>query len=240
MFIDNETKKTSNNGEDGGDIHIQSEGSDINSIIDRCTFQRHIGYLGIGISMDKYYGGAMTSIISDCKFESPVFHDGYNYQLTTAVRVGGHDSGTYSITRTNNLTCGVKKDYSAPNWARIVTVSSGNILDQDCPDSDSDSDGISDGDEIKNNTNPNCPQGKDCSLVSPALNSGMASTSANANLQVNASQADAAGLLAGESDVKALRQMLSDAGLDKNILDQISDEVLLNTYKDMIASSTKK
>jgi len=142
VFIDNETKKTSNNGEDGGDIHIQSEGSDINSIIDRCTFQRHIGYLGIGISMDKYYGGAMTSIISDCKFESPVFHDGYNYQLTTAVRVGGHDSGTYSITRTNNLTCGVKKDYSAPNWARIVTVSSGNILDQDCPDSDSDSDGI--------------------------------------------------------------------------------------------------
>lgn len=105
---------------------------------------------------------------------------------------------------------------------------------------DSDSDGVSDGDEIKNNTNPNCPQGKDCSLASPALNSGMATTSANTNLQVNASQADAAGLLAGESDVKALRQMLSDAGLDKKILDQISDEVLLNTYKDMIASSTKK
>jgi len=111
---------------------------------------------------------------------------------------------------------------------------------------DSDSDGISDGVEINNGTNPNCPQGKDCSsvaTVSTVGNSAVASTSNPINLnvgQTSANQTEYTSLLAGQSDAAALRKMLSDAGLDKAILDQISDEVLLKTYKDMVASSTKK
>jgi hypothetical protein len=102
---------------------------------------------------------------------------------------------------------------------------------------DSDSDGISDGAEIANNTNPNCPEGKNCSTtIMPAANSATGATGE----AVTASDGGAIDLLAGQSDAQALRQMLSDAGLDKATLDQISDEVLMNTYKDLIASSTKK
>jgi hypothetical protein len=41
-------------------------------------------------------------------------------------------------------------------------------------------------------------------------------------------------LLEGGSDASALRQLLINAGMDKNILDSISDEDLLASYQDTL------
>lgn len=102
---------------------------------------------------------------------------------------------------------------------------------------DSDSDGFSDKEEVINNKDPNCPAGRTCQEVKTE-------SSANPNLEPiqpvlgnnenNLSEQSAKEILEGQTDVGALRQMLLQAGMDKNILDKISDEDLMKSYKEIL------
>ena len=89
---------------------------------------------------------------------------------------------------------------------------------------DSDSDGASDGDEVRRGTDPNCPEGKDCAaelsnqlsaptLSLPSLGAGALGTGAN-----NVTAAE-------------VREMLRAAGVPENELSSLSDEELLTAYQ---------
>lgn len=111
---------------------------------------------------------------------------------------------------------------------------------------DSDSDGISDLKEIQQGTDPNCPQGQNCSA--PAVVA--SSTSVNAN-QNPASSPDSGlnsnpnvltdtstlqNMMTGQIDAATLRQLLIQNGADKASLDKISDEDLMNSYLQTLES----
>lgn len=100
---------------------------------------------------------------------------------------------------------------------------------------DTDGDGIPDGVEVKNGTDPNCPQGRTCSQ-SPAA--AQATSTQDANLgniglttqnATNTQQLE--NMLGGQSDAASLRQALLKAGMDPKILDQLSDEDLMKSYE---------
>jgi hypothetical protein len=120
---------------------------------------------------------------------------------------------------------------------------------------DSDGDGYKDGEEIKKNFDPNCPQGRTCtggSLIeqeggqasataSSTLNSLLNQfgatnpanlsnpTSGSANL--NSSQLDALKNI----DAASLRQLLLQNGMDKTTLDKISDANLLKSFQETLS-----
>jgi len=105
---------------------------------------------------------------------------------------------------------------------------------------DSDGDGIKDGDEIKTGTDPNCPEGKSCSVAEK-----ITATEASSTITIppisqldigfaSTSNQDLQNLLRGETDVKKLRKFLIDSGMDEKVLNQITDEQLISYYKDLI------
>jgi hypothetical protein len=120
---------------------------------------------------------------------------------------------------------------------------------------DSDSDGIPDGVEVKNSTDPNCPKGKDCSaaglVAAPVSTStdisapGSTDTSNSGSTDLNStatasSSTDNANnaLLSGKLDATTLRQVLIKSGVNKSSLDKISDADLLKAYEAQVASSS--
>lgn len=126
---------------------------------------------------------------------------------------------------------------------------------------DSDSDGFSDKQEINNSKDPNCPTGRDCAdsgivdgdtgvannagqagnnqdLTNNLLNQFNASASSSAPSTSGAapSAADIQGLLGGSMDAATLRQLLLEHGMQKEMLDQISDQDLMSSFNDMTQS----
>ncbi|KKS34546.1 MAG: Ig domain-containing protein [Parcubacteria group bacterium GW2011_GWC2_42_12] len=126
---------------------------------------------------------------------------------------------------------------------------------------DSDSDGLADGAEVKNGADPNCPVGRTCAATEPVGNSANPPTSSSDTLnnlsnqsaalngllnQFNATN-PAAGADSGTGDLTAeqkqalegmdaasLRQLLIEAGMDKQTLDQISDTDLMQSYSETL------
>ena len=123
---------------------------------------------------------------------------------------------------------------------------------------DSDSDGVDDKVEIVNNQDPNCPKGKTCdnditdadlvdnNIVNPVLDTSLGDISSvqnnlmqNQNQQVDISKLsdsqkqDLIKLLETE-DLTPLRQTLIQSGVAQEELDKISDEDLINLYKNII------
>jgi hypothetical protein len=117
--------------------------------------------------------------------------------------------------------------------------------------SDYDSDGIPDGVEVKNGTDPNCPEGQDCGTPAPVNNpsssSGTDQTSLNVNDILNGSSGDASSLApdlnagtiptATLNDAAQIRQMLKDQGLTDDILNTIDDKTLVQMYNDSAGSA---
>jgi len=115
---------------------------------------------------------------------------------------------------------------------------------------DSDSDGIPDGTEVKNGTDPNCPQGQDCGTPAPANNPSSFSdadqTSLNVNDILNGSSGDTSPLTpdlntgtiptATINDAAQIRQMLKDQGLTDDVLNSIDDKTLVQMYNDSAGS----
>lgn len=102
---------------------------------------------------------------------------------------------------------------------------------------DTDSDGIPDGVEIKNGTDPNCPTGKVCNgtdNIAPSQTS--TSSLAVPSLSIPADMASSSqqtlqNALDGKADAATLRQLLLTSGADKAMLDQISDADLMKSYQ---------
>lgn len=88
---------------------------------------------------------------------------------------------------------------------------------------DSDSDGFSDGTEVKNGQNPNCPAGQNCSLVLPAEPSAAAGTGVS-------SIQPALENLTNEQ----IRQLLLDKGMQAGDLQKIDDATLRSLYQETL------
>lgn len=123
---------------------------------------------------------------------------------------------------------------------------------------DSDSDGYSDKTEVDSGKDPNCPTGKICSSLgtdTTGLESDTSQSQDNSTLdnllnQFNAtgqtgqsttgtssqSAASSESILSGSVDVATLRQMLLDSGMQKDVLDKISDQELMQSYQEMLKS----
>lgn len=96
---------------------------------------------------------------------------------------------------------------------------------------DTDSDGISDKEEIDQGTNPNCPEGKDCSLITPSQNEGTdLKTQADSLLPSTTNSFDF-GLQVGQE----MRKLLLQSGVDSKILDQVTDTELAQLYQQVVA-----
>lgn len=110
---------------------------------------------------------------------------------------------------------------------------------------DTDSDGIPDGVEVKNSTDPNCPTGKVCNGINDttAASSTLATSTGAAPTSVNipalsipadvasSSQQAIQDAISGKADATTLRQLLITSGADKAMLDQISDADLMASYQ---------
>lgn len=121
---------------------------------------------------------------------------------------------------------------------------------------DSDSDGIKDKQEINGNTDPNCPTGRDCknlgvvngdqSVVNQGVvqkdNSSLDNLSNPINNQVNQQATTSTNLnvgntkpsSGGQPDIATLRQLLLENGMQKDVLDKISDKDLLDSYAETL------
>lgn len=110
---------------------------------------------------------------------------------------------------------------------------------------DTDSDGINDGEEIKNNSDPLCPQGKNCNAATPLVASTttlpVAATD-NTEANLNSAGLDSNALqraLSGQIDAATLRQLLISSGADASIVNQISDDDLMKSYQATLNSQNQ-
>ena len=128
---------------------------------------------------------------------------------------------------------------------------------------DSDSDGFNDNEEIENDKDPNCPVGRDCysagivegdeGVVSDKSNiqdsgslnslldqfgvsdkSGIAESVPQFESGISASGLES--LMGGQMDAATLRQLLLEYGMDKEILDKISDKELMESFGEMMGN----
>ena len=106
---------------------------------------------------------------------------------------------------------------------------------------DTDGDGIPDGVEVKNGTNPLCAEGQDCSLTSgdtALMNASTTVSSTPVDLQAPATQ-PIVDLQNSLTDPVKIRQLLVDyGGLKKEIVDTYSDSQLLQLVKDTVNVTT--
>jgi len=117
---------------------------------------------------------------------------------------------------------------------------------------DSDGDGIIDKAEISAGTDPNCPVGKDCSIIIANAASSTAPTGQVQNPPAaiiergQASPASGTGTpiasgdellkaVNGQADAASLRKMLISSGMSKAALDKISDADLMKNYQEVLA-----
>lgn len=124
---------------------------------------------------------------------------------------------------------------------------------------DSDSDGYPDKQEVDNNQDPNCPVGRDCAgagivdgdtavvnntaasgdqqdLTNNLLQQFNAASSSNSSsaLQQPAASVNMQALTGGAMDAATLRQLLLEHGMQKEMLDQISDQDLMASFNEMM------
>ncbi len=107
---------------------------------------------------------------------------------------------------------------------------------------DSDSDGFSDKEEIDSKHDPNCPKGKDCSVVNKKnnldankieetiLNDYLGSTE-NLDSQV---AIDAERIFSGQATINEVKALLMAQGMTRVELDQIPDQEIMDMYSQML------
>ncbi len=110
-----------------------------------------------------------------------------------------------------------------------VTLSSAYIKD-------SDSDGIDDGTEAKEGTDPNCPKGQNCGVPAPIAENGAgASVGTETAGEIGASPAPVGQLpVASSANVGEIRAFLKEQGITDEILNSIDDQTLINMYNEAL------
>ncbi len=102
---------------------------------------------------------------------------------------------------------------------------------------DTDSDGIADKTEVDKGTNPICPEGQNCAeagINGDAMPNAVPFPSATSTLGPPPTSQDLNKIL---SDPGEIRKLLLSSGLDKQIVDQTSDENLMAMVKEILNSS---
>lgn len=102
---------------------------------------------------------------------------------------------------------------------------------------DTDSDGILDRSEVEQGTDPNCPQGQNCSVPAPAATVDQNTPTLNQVSTGTESGIDNATLqnaVNGQIDATTLRKLLLSGGASKDELDKISDADLMKSYQDTL------
>lgn len=102
---------------------------------------------------------------------------------------------------------------------------------------DTDSDGIFDRIEVEQGTDPNCPQGQNCSAAAPAATVDQNTPTLNQISTGTESGIDNAALqnaVNGQIDATTLRKLLLSGGASKDELDKISDADLMKSYQDTL------
>ena len=110
---------------------------------------------------------------------------------------------------------------------------------------DSDSDGYSDKTEIDSDNDPNCPRGQDCTggfgydSGSPVQTDTASQDPLAGNLSTTP-DSSAAGSPSDIMDIdpQSLRQMLLEQGVSQDMLDQISDDQLMQTFNETMSEQT--
>jgi len=111
---------------------------------------------------------------------------------------------------------------------------------------DSDSDGFSDSEEIANDKDPTCPAGRDCGtneLQNVSVDNLTEVVDVNSSVQSTESvsgdmtEQSAQNILSGQGDATALRELLISSGMDKSMLDQISDDELMEFYRETLSGN---
>lgn len=108
---------------------------------------------------------------------------------------------------------------------------------------DTDGDGILDGVEIKNNTNPLCYEGRDCSVNSTTNATSTDIYTSTSTISVgnsvsgnNVDQSLLIQALSGAGDPTILRQLLLQGGANAESLNSLSDEDLMASYREVLAA----
>jgi hypothetical protein len=107
------------------------------------------------------------------------------------------------------------------DWSEINVYATSPYL------SDTDNDGISDKQEIFNGTNPNCPEGLDCSAVN-TISPVAGNEGTNSNIEQvmqTLSDGDLQTLMTYEQDLMSGKVTLSQLGIDNPALQQIFDQM---------------
>ncbi len=117
---------------------------------------------------------------------------------------------------------------------------------------DSDSDGFTDKEEVDNGKDPNCPAGRDCygggitesdegfageeddHANSGSLDNLLDQFGVKDDFSSTAENQQIGSLFPPEMPADDLRKMLIEYGMDKKMLDQLSDEQLLESYKEVL------
>lgn len=122
---------------------------------------------------------------------------------------------------------------------------------------DTDGDGFTDKEEIESENNPNCPVGEECldskmpnsdiqtgtdTLTRDLFPSGSNEPGSKSGQQADELNIQEGGvgedgvqdLLQGEGDAEVLRRVLVEAGMDSSVLDQFSDEELMQSYQEIL------
>ena len=100
---------------------------------------------------------------------------------------------------------------------------------------DTDSDGFSDSEEVLAGTDPLCAAGTNCFRSDNIDTDAIASSSSETNIEMNAEEEAALqALISGQGDAASIRQLLIDNGVSAEDLADISDEALLANYQQVI------
>lgn len=164
----------------------------------------------------------------------------FNNRLTSPFASSGNKIDTTNLASTTTIDLTADTDHDGlTDYDEINIYHTSPYLE------DTDSDGIPDGVEVKNGTDPNCPTGKVCNgtdNITPTASSTASSAGNSISLSVapalsiptdlaSSSQQTLQNALDGKADAATLRQLLISSGADKVMLDQISDADLMKSYQ---------
>lgn len=108
---------------------------------------------------------------------------------------------------------------------------------------DTDSDGILDKTEVTQGTDPNCPKGQNCgayTLANPdATGVGTTSTLNTSGITIpTAEQLLLVSMFGEKPDAKTLKDYLIKQGVDKKIIDKLTDEEIIKVFQESVTPGT--
>lgn len=100
---------------------------------------------------------------------------------------------------------------------------------------DTDGDGVTDKKEIDQKTNPNCPGNQNCASTAAASDGGIVTGVSSSDVLSQASVSQQ--IMSGNADAATVRELLIQGGYPKATLDSMTDDEILQMYRDAISTS---